>query len=126
MAGDQQAVRQCGRGVPRLSACDPTAILVLAPPSVTVKSIPHFQNKNISLIMSDENMPPVDSTDGVQEGERVEKSSKSPRSSTGWDGKLRVGSAVLTNPEAISDPEYSDEENVLAGEKIDADEGMSP
>jgi hypothetical protein len=43
------------------------------------------------------------------------------------DGKLRVEPrpVVLSNPEAISDPEYSDEENVLAGETIGADEGMA-
>ncbi|KAI9820111.1 MAG: hypothetical protein M1832_003818 [Thelocarpon impressellum] len=33
----------------------------------------------------------------------------SPRDSKGWDGKLRVErKAVLANPEALSDPEYSD------------------
>lgn len=42
----------------------------------------------------------------------------------GWDGKLRVpGRASLANPEALSDPEYSDEENVVQGEAISADEG---
>lgn len=50
------------------------------------------------------------------------------RSATGWDGKLRIGKKVekkleLANPEAISDPEYSDEENVVPGETIEADEG---
>lgn len=43
----------------------------------------------------------------------------------GWDGKLRMPkSAVLSNPEALSDPDYSDEENVVPGDEIDADEGM--
>lgn len=42
----------------------------------------------------------------------------------GWDGKLRVsGRASLANPEALSDPEYSDEDNVLPGGEIQADEG---
>lgn len=51
--------------------------------------------------------------------------SKSPRDSKGWDGKLRVERhPVMTNPEAISDPEYSDEENILPGEQISPDEGM--
>jgi protein phosphatase 1 regulatory subunit 7 len=52
---------------------------------------------------------------------------KSPRNSQGWDGKLRVDRrpVVLSNPEAISDPEYSDDENVLEGEQISADEGMA-
>jgi len=46
------------------------------------------------------------------------------RNDKGWDGKLRVRRASLTNPEALSDPEYSDDENVLPGEVIDADEGI--
>ncbi|KAK3329318.1 hypothetical protein B0H66DRAFT_610120 [Apodospora peruviana] len=46
------------------------------------------------------------------------------RNSKGWDGKLRVPkSAVLTNPEALSDPEYSDDENILPGDELAADEG---
>lgn len=46
------------------------------------------------------------------------------RNSKGWDGKLRVPkSALVANPEALSDPEYSDDENVLVGDKIEADEG---
>jgi protein phosphatase 1 regulatory subunit 7 len=49
---------------------------------------------------------------------------KSARSSSGWDGKLRVEKKLeLVNPDALSDPEYSDEENVIPGEAIDADEG---
>lgn len=52
---------------------------------------------------------------------------KTPRSSSGWDGKLRLEKKTeLVNPEAISDPEYSDEENVLPGESIEADEGSVP
>jgi len=48
-----------------------------------------------------------------------------PKDSNGWDGKLRVEKkTILSNPEAISDPEYSDEENILPGEQIGADEGM--
>jgi hypothetical protein len=47
-----------------------------------------------------------------------------PKSSTGWDGKLRLEKkAELVNPEALSDAEYSDEEQVLSGEIIEADEG---
>lgn len=50
---------------------------------------------------------------------------KTPRSSSGWDGKLRVEKKFeLVNPEALSDPEYSDEENVVPGETIDADEDL--
>ncbi|MDI1490380.1 MAG: protein phosphatase regulatory subunit Sds22 [Ramalina farinacea] len=37
--------------------------------------------------------------------------SSGPRDSKGWDGKLRVDKkAVLANPEALSDPDYSDED----------------
>lgn len=44
--------------------------------------------------------------------------------SQGWDGKLRVPkNALVSNPEALSDPEYSDDDNVLPGEEIAADEG---
>lgn len=52
------------------------------------------------------------------------ESSPGLKNSKGWDGKLRVPkSAVLANPEALSDPEYSDEDNVVAGEEVAADEG---
>ncbi|AEO70106.1 uncharacterized protein THITE_2121066 [Thermothielavioides terrestris NRRL 8126] len=47
------------------------------------------------------------------------------RNSKGWDGKLRVPkSALLANPEALSDPEYSDEDNVIPGEEVAADEDL--
>ncbi|KND91155.1 Protein phosphatase 1 regulatory subunit SDS22 [Tolypocladium ophioglossoides CBS 100239] len=47
------------------------------------------------------------------------------RNSKGWDGKLRISkSALVTNPEALSDPEYSDDSNVLPGEEIGADEDL--
>lgn len=47
--------------------------------------------------------------------------------SKGWDGKLRLPpkEVVVANPEAFSDPEYSDDENVLEGEEIAADEGAT-
>ncbi|KAN0094070.1 L domain-like protein [Hyaloscypha variabilis] len=60
-------------------------------------------------------------------GEDVEghDTPKSARSSSGWDGKLRIEKKLeLVNPEALSDPEYSDEENVVPGETIDADEDL--
>ena len=47
------------------------------------------------------------------------------RDSNGWDGKLRVDRrAVISNPEALSDPDYSDEDAPPV-EQIDADEGRS-
>lgn len=43
---------------------------------------------------------------------------------SGWDGKLRVNKqATLANPEALSDPDYSDEDAPPV-EQIEADEGM--
>jgi hypothetical protein len=49
--------------------------------------------------------------------------SKGPRDSHGWDGKLRVDRrAVLTNPEALSDPDYTDEDAPPVYQ-IEADEG---
>lgn len=43
---------------------------------------------------------------------------------SGWDGKLRVTKqATLANPEALSDPEYSDEDAPPV-EQIEADEGI--
>ena len=48
-----------------------------------------------------------------------------PRDSKGWDGKLRLSrKAVVANPGALSDPEYSDEDAPPA-EEIEADEGCS-
>lgn len=69
--------------------------------------------------MEKESAPPEESSNGG------EKPHQSPKDSKGWDGKLRIDRRpVLDNPEAISDPEYSDEENVLPGEEISADEGI--
>lgn len=47
-----------------------------------------------------------------------------PHSKSGWDGKLRVTKqATLANPEALSDPEYSDEDAPPV-DQIDADEDL--
>ncbi|KAG9231901.1 hypothetical protein BJ875DRAFT_381903 [Amylocarpus encephaloides] len=57
------------------------------------------------------------------EGEQ--NGSGTPRSSTGWDGKLRLEKKTeLLNPEALSDPEYSDAEQVLPGQVIPADDDL--
>lgn len=48
----------------------------------------------------------------------------SPKDSKGWDGKLRVDrKTTITNPEALSDPEYSDEDAPPVAQ-IEADEGL--
>lgn len=61
--------------------------------------------------------------DAAPNGGDASKSRKSPRSSAGWDGKLRIDRRpVITNPEVLSDPEYSDED-APPREQIEADEG---
>jgi len=68
--------------------------------------------------------PHISITDPASTDSADHDTPKTPRSSSGWDGKLRLEKNVeLVNPEAISDAEYTDEENVLPGEQIDADEG---
>ena len=60
----------------------------------------------------------------VPAGHNQDEENTGMTNSKGWDGKLRVPkSALLSNPEALSDPEYSDEDNVLEGEEIPADQG---
>ncbi|KAI9659269.1 MAG: hypothetical protein M1821_001526 [Bathelium mastoideum] len=55
---------------------------------------------------------------------RTTNSDHGPRSRSGWDGKLRVEKKpVLANPEALTDPEYSDEDAPPV-EQIDADEDL--
>ncbi|KAI8961972.1 protein phosphatases PP1 regulatory subunit sds22 [Daldinia sp. FL1419] len=65
----------------------------------------------------------------VEDETRSERGDGQPspglRDSKGWDGKLRVDrNALFKNPEALSDPEYSDDENVLPGQEISADEDL--
>ncbi|KAG5981920.1 hypothetical protein E4U55_002539 [Claviceps digitariae] len=63
--------------------------------------------------------------DRVSPRENDEDASHGMKNSKGWDGKLRVPkSTLLSNPEALSDPEYSDEDNVLPGDEIRADEDL--
>lgn len=76
---------------------------------------------------SKEHTPPSHISINEEEanGHESPKSTGTPRSSSGWDGKLRVEKKLeLANPEALSDPEYSDEEQVLPGETIEADEDL--
>ncbi|KKZ65922.1 adenylate cyclase [[Emmonsia] crescens] len=54
----------------------------------------------------------------------TEDSSAAMKDGKGWDGKLRVERhAVIANPEALEDPDYSDE-NAPPVEEIDADEDL--
>ncbi|KAF2803598.1 L domain-like protein [Mytilinidion resinicola] len=64
-------------------------------------------------------LPPSTNGDGPSESGRT-----TPKDSKGWDGKLRVERhPVITNPEALSDPEYSDEDAPPV-EQINADEDL--
>jgi hypothetical protein len=63
-------------------------------------------------------------TDGAREVDGSSPKPSSVHSKSGWDGKLRVNKqATLANPEALSDPDYSDED-APPPEQIEADEGM--
>ncbi|KAI9782892.1 MAG: hypothetical protein M1835_003912 [Candelina submexicana] len=56
--------------------------------------------------------------------EAVVSPHNTPKDSRGWDGKLRLDRRpVITNPEALSDPEYSDEDAPPVQE-IEADEDL--
>ncbi|OAA63731.1 protein phosphatase pp1 regulatory subunit [Niveomyces insectorum RCEF 264] len=70
----------------------------------------------------------VDNTpDNAQDASITTATTTGMRSSKGWDGKLRLPvrkAVVLANPEALSDPEYSDDDNVVPGELIAPDENL--
>ncbi|TKA64348.1 hypothetical protein B0A55_09549 [Friedmanniomyces simplex] len=62
--------------------------------------------------------------DGVQEVNGGSSKSSIPHSKSGWGGKLRVNKqATLANPEALSDPDYSDEDAPPV-DHIEADEDL--
>lgn len=62
--------------------------------------------------------------DATANGASSSKPTTPLTSKSGWDGKLRVTKqATLANPEALSDPDYSDEDAPPV-QQIDADEGM--
>ncbi|KAK1082632.1 protein phosphatase regulatory subunit Sds22 [Friedmanniomyces endolithicus] len=59
------------------------------------------------------------------EGNGGSSKSSTPQSKSGWDGKLRVNKqATLANPEALSDPDYSDEDAPPV-DQIEADEDIN-
>ena len=74
--------------------------------------------------MSDQPAPAPDANSSIPSGDLPKQNGAPLRDSKGWDGKARVEKqAVLANPEALTDPEYSDEENIVPGESLQADEG---
>ncbi|KAK5699244.1 protein phosphatase regulatory subunit Sds22 [Elasticomyces elasticus] len=63
-------------------------------------------------------------TNGSPEGNGSSSKPSTPQSKSGWDGKLRVNKqATLANPEALDDPDYSDEDAPPV-DQIDADEDL--
>ncbi|OCK82981.1 protein phosphatase 1 regulatory subunit [Lepidopterella palustris CBS 459.81] len=74
--------------------------------------------------MTSESAPHVELPAETNGDTREQKQPHSPRDSKGWDGKLRLEKrAVLTNPDTLSDPEYSDEDAPPV-EQIEADEDL--
>jgi len=79
------------------------------------------------------NEEPTDSTasepgatsEARQKPEGTPQTASKLRNSQGWDGKLRMPprNAILSNPEALSDPDYSDPDAPPA-EQIEADEDL--
>lgn len=71
-----------------------------------------------------EGVTAVDAT-GPTPAKSSSSSGSGMHSKSGWDGKLRVDQgkkAVLANPEALEDPDYSDEDAPPVDD-IEADEG---
>lgn len=65
-----------------------------------------------------------DVPEGADQSNGANSLSSTPKSKSGWDGKLRVEKkATLANPEAIEDPDYSDEDAPPVDE-IGADEDL--
>jgi protein phosphatase 1 regulatory subunit 7 len=65
-------------------------------------------------------------TSGSGEAATTTTSNGLQSNKSGWDGKLRLDKnkkAVLANPEALSDPDYSDEDAPPV-DQIQADEGI--
>ena len=63
-------------------------------------------------------------TNGSPQTNGTSSKASTPQSKSGWDGKLRVNKqATLANPEALSDPDYSDEDAPPV-DQINADEGV--
>jgi protein phosphatase 1 regulatory subunit 7 len=76
---------------------------------------------------TDDNKPQTDVHIQIpsEEDHPIEESSGPLVSKSGWDGKLRMpkGNAVLANPEALSDPDYSDPDAPPV-DQIEADEDL--
>lgn len=71
----------------------------------------------------DSQTPPTVAQELSKQEDENQTSTSSPRSKSGWDGKLRVErKPVITNPEALEDSDYSDEDAPPV-DVIEADEG---
>ncbi|KAG8533906.1 uncharacterized protein KY384_001647 [Bacidia gigantensis] len=74
--------------------------------------------------MADASQQDKDNGEALPKDSHPAVNGSGPRDSKGWDGKLRVEKqAVLANPEALSDPDYSGEDAPPV-EQIDADEDL--
>lgn len=100
----------------------------VAAPSVEVK--PQFLSRDLSISSQKQYLTRnrMADTSGAAEGHEHTNGTSSkpgaPHGKDGWDGKLRVNKqATLANPEALSDPEYSDEDAPPV-DQIAADEGV--
>ena len=68
-----------------------------------------------------------DAPNGAEDTNGTPFKSSTPHSKSGWDGKLRVNNSkqtTLANPEALYDPDYSDDDAPPV-HQIAADEGKS-
>lgn len=80
------------------------------------EDIPPTPGRHIELV--------TDDSKEDKSGENGTEPSPALTNGKGWDGKLRIpGRVSLANPQALSDPEYSDDENVVPGDEIQPDEG---
>ena len=65
-----------------------------------------------------------DAPNGAERSNGSSPKPTAPQNKAGWDGKLRVNKqATLVNPEALSDPDYS-EEDAPPVDQIQADEDL--
>lgn len=105
--------------------------LLIACPTAYLTSLPcahaflHANGTAALLCSALDNMASNDTNlDKLSSQPLSDTKTSTPLSKSGWDGKLRVEKkAVLSNPEALTDPEYSDEDAPPV-DQIQADEGV--
>ncbi|PPJ54041.1 hypothetical protein CBER1_02969 [Cercospora berteroae] len=95
---------------------------------------PHGPNSTSHVLADATNASTSSGNNEPADTNGTSSKSSTPKSKSGWDGKLRVGKqATLANPEALEDSDYSDDdappvdqidadEDLLAGESPDVEE----